>query len=147
MLDESTPLAGIDDAAITAPSTLAADDAYAEAGLGPDDLDVVECQDTDAARELLSWTELGLCDPGDQRRLLRRPGCRRVASTEARPSTGPAACCPRASRWGRPASARWSSWSASSGAEAATARSPDARIGLAHTIGRGANASVTIVSR
>ena len=30
----------------------------------PDDVDVVECQDTDAARELLAWEELGLCAPG-----------------------------------------------------------------------------------
>ena len=52
VLDESTPMAGIDDADITPPSELAARDAYAEAGLGPDDLDLVECQDTDAAREL-----------------------------------------------------------------------------------------------
>ena len=45
------------------PSTLAADDAYEEAGVGPDDVDVVECQDTDAARELLAYEELGLCEP------------------------------------------------------------------------------------
>ena len=37
------------------------DAAYEEAGIGPDDLDVVECQDTDAARELLAYEELGLC--------------------------------------------------------------------------------------
>ena len=45
------------------PTTLAATDAYAAAGLGPSDLDVVECQDTDAARELLAYAELGLCPP------------------------------------------------------------------------------------
>ena len=44
---------------------LAAADAYAAAGLGPDDIDVAECQDTDAARELLAYVELGLCAPGD----------------------------------------------------------------------------------
>ena len=45
-------------------------DAYEEAGIGPDDVDVVECQDTDAARELLAWEELGLCAPGEQAALL-----------------------------------------------------------------------------
>ena len=48
VLGEATPLAGIDDADITPPSTLAADAAYAEAGIGPDDVDVAEVQDTDA---------------------------------------------------------------------------------------------------
>ena len=47
-----------------------ADDAYAAAGLGPDDIDVAECQDTDAARELLAYIELGLCAPGDVGRMV-----------------------------------------------------------------------------
>ena len=38
--------------------------AYEAAGIGPDDLDVVECQDTDAASELLAYRELLLCPPG-----------------------------------------------------------------------------------
>src|SRR5439155_6820090 len=73
VLSEASPLAGIDDTAITPPSTLAADDAYATAGIGPDDLDVVECQDTDAARELLAYQELDLCAAGDQAKLLAQP--------------------------------------------------------------------------
>ena len=64
-------MAGIDDRDITPPSALAAADAYALAGIGPEDIDVVECQDTDAARELLAYEELGLCASGDQARLLR----------------------------------------------------------------------------
>src|SRR6476659_7656685 len=36
VLGEATPLSGIDDTDITPPSTLAARDAYAEAGIGPD---------------------------------------------------------------------------------------------------------------
>ncbi len=70
VLGEDSPLSGIDDDHITPPSTLAAHDAYASAGIGPDDIDVVECQDTDAARELLAYVELGLCAPGEQPRLL-----------------------------------------------------------------------------
>ncbi len=64
VLNESTPISGLVDDAVPAPSTLAATAAYEEAGVGPGDLDVVECQDTDAARELLSYEELGLCAPG-----------------------------------------------------------------------------------
>ena len=53
VLGEHTPLCGLDDDHDHSPSTLAARDAYAEAGVGPDDVDVVECQDTDSAREIL----------------------------------------------------------------------------------------------
>ncbi len=70
VLSESTPLAGLADDDVPAPTTLAATDAYEEAGLGPSDLHVVECQDTDAARELGSCEELGLCEPGGSAALL-----------------------------------------------------------------------------
>ena len=45
--------------------------AYEDAGIGPDDVDVVECQDTDAASELIAYRDLGLCPPGDEAALLR----------------------------------------------------------------------------
>ncbi len=64
VLSESTPLSGLADDTIPAPTARAAALAYEEAGLGPTDLDLVECQDTDAARELISCEELGLCSPG-----------------------------------------------------------------------------------
>ena len=55
------------------PTERAARAAYEVAGLGPEDLDVAEVQDTDAAREILSAEELGLCP-----RARRRPlGARR----------------------------------------------------------------------
>ena len=63
------------------PRTLAADDAYDAAGIGPDDVDVVECQDTDAARELLAWQELGSVPPAS------RPGSWPTATP---PSAAPA---------------------------------------------------------
>jgi acetyl-CoA acetyltransferase len=48
----------------------AAEGAYAEAGLGPEDLDVVEVHDAAAPAELMCYEELGLCGPGDGPRLL-----------------------------------------------------------------------------
>ena len=39
--------------------------AYEAAGMGPEDLDVVELQDTDAGTEIISTEELGLCAPGE----------------------------------------------------------------------------------
>jgi acetyl-CoA acetyltransferase len=49
----------------------AATQAYEEAGIGAADLDLLECQDTDAGSELLAYRELGLCDAGDEAKLLR----------------------------------------------------------------------------
>ena len=71
--------------------TLAARAAYEEAGVGPDDVDVVECQDTDAARELLAWEELGLCARGEQAAILadgerRRSAARRPVNVSRRPA-------------------------------------------------------------
>ena len=70
MLGEATPLSGVDDTDITPPSTLAAHAAFSEAGVSPSDLDLVECQDTDAAREILAYEELGLCGRGEGARLV-----------------------------------------------------------------------------
>lgn len=52
-------------------SARAAGLAYEQAGLGPADVDVVECQDTDAASELIAYVDLGLCEAGDEAALLR----------------------------------------------------------------------------
>jgi acetyl-CoA acetyltransferase len=43
----------------------AAMEAYATAGLGPEDIDVVELHDADAGTEIISTEELGLCEPGE----------------------------------------------------------------------------------
>jgi acetyl-CoA acetyltransferase len=43
----------------------AAERAYALAGLGPQDLDVAELQDTDCCTEIIATEQVGLCDPGE----------------------------------------------------------------------------------
>lgn len=45
--------------------------AYEQSGIQPGELDLVECQDTDAASELLAYRDLGLCCPGQEAALLR----------------------------------------------------------------------------
>ncbi len=67
VLGEHTPLAASLVADVPSPTEMAARDAYEAAGLGPHDLDVVELQDTDSAREMLSFEELGLCPAGGRR--------------------------------------------------------------------------------
>jgi len=141
VLDESTPMAGlVDDTAIIPPSTLAATDAYAAAGLGPDDLDVVECQDTDAARELLSWSELGLCAIGEQRRLLTDDGARSSAINRS------GGLLSKGEPLGASALGQVVELVRQLRGHCGDRQVPGARVGLAHTIGRGANASVTIVT-
>lgn len=55
----------------TSVSARAAELAYEEAGISIDEVDLVECQDTDSASELLAYRDLGLCKPGDEAAHLR----------------------------------------------------------------------------
>jgi acetyl-CoA acetyltransferase len=144
VLGEATPLAGIDDDAILPPTTLAARAAYEEAGVGPGDVDVVECQDTDAARELLAWEELGLCDRGEQPAIL--------ASGDAmlggrRPVNVSGGLLSKGEPLGASALGQVVELVRQLRGEAGARQVAGARVGLAHTVGRGANASVTIVKR
>jgi acetyl-CoA acetyltransferase len=52
-------------------SVRAARRAYEAAGVGPEDLDVIELHDAAAPAELMLYEELGLCAPGDGPGLLR----------------------------------------------------------------------------
>jgi len=146
VLDESTPLAGVaDDQAITPPTTLAATDAYEEAGVGPGDLDLVECQDTDAGRELLSWYELGLCGPGDQRKLLQADVDTGAAPVPAVNRSG--GLLSKGEPLGASALGQVVELVRQLRGQAGDRPVPGVRVGLAHTIGRGANAGVMVVSR
>ena len=72
----------------SSPTRTAVAAAYHEAGLGPDDLDLVECQDTDAASELIAYADLGLCAPGDEVKLLRSGDTRLGGRIPVNPSGG-----------------------------------------------------------
>src|SRR5262249_31630708 len=88
VLGEATPMSGIADVDIKPPSMLAAEAAYEDAGLGPEDLDVVECQDTDAARELLGYEELHLCERGGSAALLESGATEPGGKLPVNPSGG-----------------------------------------------------------
>ena len=144
VLGEATPLSGIDDRDITPPSTLAAHDAYEEAGVEPDDVDVVECQDTDAARELLAYQELGLCEPGDQAKLLA-DGTTTIGG--ARPVNPSGGLLSKGEPLGASALGQVIELVHQLRGEAGPRQVAGARVGLAHTVGRGANACCVIVTR
>ncbi len=139
VLGEATPLSGIDDRDITPPSTLAARDAYTEAGVGPDDLDVVECQDTDAARELLAYQELDLCAPGEQAKMLADGRAATVNRSGGLLSKG--------EPLGASALGQVVELVHQVRGDAGPRQVEHARVGLAHTVGRGANAACVIVTR
>ena len=52
------------------PTVYAAKAAYESAGIGPEDVDIAQLQDTDAGAEVIHMAETGLCADGDQEKLL-----------------------------------------------------------------------------
>ncbi|MBP2369759.1 thiolase family protein [Pseudonocardia parietis] len=52
------------------PTVFASRAAFERAGLGPDDVDVVQLQDTDAGSEIIHMAENGFCKDGEQEKLL-----------------------------------------------------------------------------
>jgi acetyl-CoA acetyltransferase len=144
VLSEGTPLSGLVDDDADPPTTLAARAAYEEAGLGPDDIDVVECQDTDAARELLSYEELGLCPKGDAGKWVAEGVTRLGGRLPVNPSGG---LLSKGEPLGASALGQVVELVTQLRGGAGSRQVPEARAALAHTVGRGANASVVIVHR
>jgi acetyl-CoA acetyltransferase len=144
VLSESTPLAGLADDAVPAPTTLAATDAYEQAGLGPQDLDVVECQDTDAARELLSCEELKLCEPGGSAALLDSGATTLGGRLPVNPSGG---LLSKGEPLGASALGQVVELVRQLRGEGGPRQVEGARTALSHTVGRGANAGVVILTR
>ena len=140
---EATPLSGTDDTAVTPPSTLATEAAFGEAGIGPDDLDLVECQDTDAAREVLAYEELGLCARGDGARLVEDGTTLRGGALPVNVSGG---LLSKGEPLGASALGQVVELADQLRERAGPRQVPGARVGLAHTVGRGANAAVVILT-
>ena len=144
VLGEHTPMSGLAEDGVPAPTEMAARDAYEEAGIGPDDVDVVELQDTDSGREILSAEELGLCSRGGGGRWVRDGGGEMGTRRPVNPSGGllskgePLG----ASALGQVVELTWQLRDA-----AGPRQVPGARVALAHTVGRGANACVVVLAR
>ena len=144
VLSEATPLSGLADDMVDPPTTLAARAAYDEAGVGPADLDVVECQDTDAARELLSYEELGLCPKGDAGKWLAEGVTRLGGRLPVNPSGG---LLSKGEPLGASALGQVVELVSQLRGHAGSRQVDGARVALGHTVGRGANASVVILRR
>ncbi len=144
VLSEGTPLSGLADDDVEPPTTLAARAAFAEAGVAPDDVAVVECQDTDAARELLSYEELGLCPKGDAGKWITEGVTRLGGRVPANPSGG---LLSKGEPLGASALGQVVELVTQLRGQAGPRQVDGARLALGHTVGRGANASVVIVRR
>jgi len=144
VLSESTPMAGLVDDSVVPPTTLAADDAYESAAVGPGDLDVVECQDTDAARELLSYEELRLCPSGTSPELLESGATTLGGRLPVNPSGG---LLSKGEPLGASALGQVVELVRQLRGQAGDRQVPGARVALSHTVGRGANAGVVILTR
>jgi acetyl-CoA acetyltransferase len=144
VLGEHTPLSGLVVDDVPTPTEMAARAAYEEAGVGPADLDVVELQDTDSAREILSAEELGLCGRGGGGGWVRDGGGEMTSRLPVNPSGG---LLSKGEPLGASALAQaieivWQLRGACGARQVA-----DAKVGLAHTVGRGANACVMVFTR
>jgi acetyl-CoA acetyltransferase len=144
VLSESTPLSGLTHDDVPSPTTLAATAAFEEADLGPSDLDVVECQDTDAARELMSYEEIGLCDPGGSAELLDSGATALGGRLPVNPSGG---LLSKGEPLGASALGQVVELVRQLRGECGSRQVEGARVALSHTVGRGANAGVVILTR
>lgn len=142
VLNEGSPLSGLLGADPVPPTALAARDAYEAAGVGPADLDLVECQDTDAARELLAYEELGLCPPRGSADHLDSGATLLGGRQPVNVSGGLLA---KGEPLGASALGQVVELVHQLQGRAGARQVDGARLGLAQTIGRGANASVTIL--
>ncbi len=144
VLGEHTPMSGWADSGMLSPSQRAAQAAYAEAGVEARDLDLVECQDTDAARELLAYRELGLCPPGGCRAALEGGATRLGGRLPVNVSGG---LLSKGEPLGASGLAQVVEVCRQLEGRAGPRQVEGARLGLTHTVGRGANAAVTILER
>ncbi|MCU1460523.1 MAG: Acetyl-CoA acetyltransferase [Acidimicrobiales bacterium] len=144
VLGEATPMAGLVDDDFPSPTALAATDAYEQAGVAPADLDVVECQDTDAARELLSYEELGLCPRGDAAKLFDEGATQMGGRVPVNPSGG---LLSKGEPLGASALGQVVELVRQLRGDAGPRQVDGPRVALAHVVGRGANAAVSILAR
>jgi acetyl-CoA acetyltransferase len=122
----------------------AAEQAYEQAGVGPEDLDLVELHDCFATAELVHYDNLKLCEPGGAVDFFLSGASWRDGSTPVNVSGGleskghPIAATGIANIWEVCHHLR---------GEAGDRQIPDAKVGLAHVIGLGSACGVHILEK
>jgi acetyl-CoA acetyltransferase len=143
-LGEHTPMSGLIGDEPPSPTETAAREAYDLSGVSPSDLDVVEVQDTDSGREILSVEELGLCAKGAGAGFVADGVGEMTGRLPVNPSGGLLAKGEPlgASALGQVVELTWQLRGT-----AGKRQVSGARCALGHTVGRGANASVIVLTR
>ncbi len=126
------------------PTEVTSRKAYEKAGIGPEDLDLCEVQDTDAFCELTSYEGLGLCKLGEPGKLIDEGATERSGRIPVNVSGG--LICKGepvgASHLGQLAEIIWQLRG-----QAGKRQIPGAKVGLAEVLGARGNCAVTILSR
>jgi acetyl-CoA acetyltransferase len=126
------------------PTEVTGKEAYEEAGMGPEDIDCFEVQDTDAFCELEIYEQLGLCPWGESGRLIdegvtEMSGKHPVNMSGGLISKGEPV---GASHLGQLVELVWQLRG-----EAGARQVAGAKVGMGHVLGAGGNCAVTILKR
>jgi acetyl-CoA acetyltransferase len=142
VLGEHTPMSGLVADTAPTPTEMAAADAWEASAVGPEDLGVVELQDTDSGREILSAEELGLCPRGGGGEWVRRGGGEMTSGLPVNPSGG---LLSKGEPLGASALGQIVHLTWQLRGTAGARQVPDASVAVGHTVGRGANACVVVL--
>jgi acetyl-CoA acetyltransferase len=130
-----------DDVSVTRRAAL---QAFERAGIGPEDLDVVELQDTDAGTEIIATEQLGLCGTGEGGALAESGATRLGGRLPVNPSGG---LLSKGEPVGASALGQVYEITNQLRGRCGARQVPGARSGLTHALGAGGNCSVLVLQR
>lgn len=126
------------------PTKIASQEAYENAGMGPQDIDCFEVQDTDAFCELEIYEDLDLCNPGESGRLIDEGLTEIGAKYPVNMSGG---LISKGEPIGASHLGQIVELVMQLRGEAGPRQVDGAKIGLAHVLGAGSNCAVTLLKR
>jgi acetyl-CoA acetyltransferase len=115
-----------------------------DAGVDIADVSLVECQDTDAASELIAYADLGLCAPGDEAALLRSGATTLGGRIPVNVSGG---LLSKGEPLGASGLGQVHELVQQLRGRSGTRQVENARVGLGHVMGAGHNSCVVVVNR
>jgi acetyl-CoA acetyltransferase len=141
--DWFVPGASFQTSSVTSLTRRAAANAFNDCGIAPNDVNVVECQDTDVASELLAYSELGLCAAGEEAALLRSGATTIGGRIPVNPSGG---LLSKGEPLGASGLGQLHELTQQIRGRCGQRQVLGARVGMSHVMGAGHNAGVVLVS-